>query len=224
MHPNPHPLIGAAIAAALVLSSCQDRPSEQRKRDDARAAELHTAQQKQLAVDGCKRHEASLRSKYTEQMAARDFQAAELTLAHCALTLDSQELRTLMHRAWLGRMWATATDRRAQGWERASAARALKAHAPASEPVLSRIEAEAMRQIKTETTKAEAKERARKRQSGVHIGMTADEVLASSWGKPERINQTTTALGTREQWVYGNGNYLYLEGSVLKSIQTSRDR
>ncbi|MEK3992643.1 hypothetical protein [Robertmurraya sp. FSL R5-0851] len=54
---------------------------------------------------------------------------------------------------------------------------------------------------------------------GVKIGMTKDEVLNSSWGKPDSINTTTSAYGSSEQWVYGNGNYLYFENEVLVTIQ-----
>lgn len=58
---------------------------------------------------------------------------------------------------------------------------------------------------------------------GVKIGMTADEVLKSNWGKPNHINRTTTAYGTEEQWVY-SGGYLYFDDyelgiMVLKTIQ-----
>jgi hypothetical protein len=54
---------------------------------------------------------------------------------------------------------------------------------------------------------------------GVIIGMTKDAVLKSSWGKPQKINTTTNSYGTREQWVYGNRNYLYFENDILVSIQ-----
>lgn len=54
---------------------------------------------------------------------------------------------------------------------------------------------------------------------GVAIGMTAAQVLASTWGKPKDINRTTRASGVHEQWVYGNGNYLYFENGVVTSIQ-----
>lgn len=52
------------------------------------------------------------------------------------------------------------------------------------------------------------------------IGMTKDQVInQTNWGRPYDINRTTTAAGTREQWVYGIGHYLYFEGSILKAIQ-----
>lgn len=53
------------------------------------------------------------------------------------------------------------------------------------------------------------------------IGMTIEEVLISSWGKPESINKTTTAYSVREQWVYPNYNYLYFNDGILISFQES---
>lgn len=49
------------------------------------------------------------------------------------------------------------------------------------------------------------------------IGMTREQVLASNWGKPNKINKAGTAPGAREQWVYSSG-YLYLEKGVLVAI------
>jgi hypothetical protein len=54
---------------------------------------------------------------------------------------------------------------------------------------------------------------------GVHIGMTKEQVINSSWEKPKKMNTTTSKFGTREQWVYGAGNYLYFENDILTSIQ-----
>lgn len=53
------------------------------------------------------------------------------------------------------------------------------------------------------------------------IGMTTEEAENSSWGKPESINNTTTAYSVREQWVYPNFNYLYFQDGILISFQTS---
>lgn len=39
----------------------------------------------------------------------------------------------------------------------------------------------------------------------------------------ERINQrmTTYSFGTREQWAYGNRQYLYFQNETLTSFQTN---
>lgn len=60
-----------------------------------------------------------------------------------------------------------------------------------------------------------------RRKQGVSVGMTKERVLQSSWGRPARVNRTTTVHGTREQWAYDRGNYLYFnEAGFLTSIQT----
>ena len=66
--------------------------------------------------------------------------------------------------------------------------------------------------------KAEA---ARKKREGVVIGMSPDDVLASAWGKPDKINRSTNKYGTSEQWVYRNRveGYLYFDNDVLTAIQ-----
>jgi len=50
------------------------------------------------------------------------------------------------------------------------------------------------------------------------IGMTSRQALMS-WGKPRRINETTTSGGKSEQWVYTNDRYLYFKNGVLTTIQ-----
>lgn len=70
-------------------------------------------------------------------------------------------------------------------------------------------------------TKDELKEivRASRSMKAPQIGMTADEVLASTWGSPEKVNKTTTINGVHEQWVYKNGRYVYLDDGIVTAIQ-----
>jgi hypothetical protein len=51
------------------------------------------------------------------------------------------------------------------------------------------------------------------------IGMTAEEVENSTWGKPTKINKTTYAWGTSEQWVYSGHRYIYLKNGTVTAIQ-----
>lgn len=53
---------------------------------------------------------------------------------------------------------------------------------------------------------------------GVAIGMTKEQVVASSWGRPQNINQSHGSFGTHEQWVY-TGGYLYFENGILSAVQ-----
>ena len=51
------------------------------------------------------------------------------------------------------------------------------------------------------------------------VGMTKSEARKSSWGEPQHVNTTMTAAGTTEQWVYGEGKFLYFKNGVLDSAQ-----
>lgn len=45
------------------------------------------------------------------------------------------------------------------------------------------------------------------------------QMCIESWGKPDRINKTTSKYSVSEQWVYDSGNYLYFENGKLVTIQ-----
>lgn len=51
------------------------------------------------------------------------------------------------------------------------------------------------------------------------IGMTSEEVIGSTWGKPNKINKTTYAWGVTEQWCYKDNKYVYLENGSVVAIQ-----
>ncbi len=51
------------------------------------------------------------------------------------------------------------------------------------------------------------------------IGMKKEEVLKSTWGKPDDKNITEFSWGTEEQWVYKGKGYIYLENGVVTAIQ-----
>lgn len=55
------------------------------------------------------------------------------------------------------------------------------------------------------------------------IGMTADAVL-DIWGKPDKVNRTTTGRGVKEQWVYQRiyGSYVYVDNGIVTAIQESK--
>lgn len=55
-----------------------------------------------------------------------------------------------------------------------------------------------------------------------YIGMTAEQVKESTWGKPSEINKTTNLYGVHEQWVYrgySKDRYIYLDDGIVTSIQ-----
>lgn len=55
------------------------------------------------------------------------------------------------------------------------------------------------------------------REKRIRIGM--DEAsLVKSWGKPQSINTHTSAQRERKQYVYGDGQYVYVTDGVISSI------
>lgn len=53
-------------------------------------------------------------------------------------------------------------------------------------------------------------------------GMVGSDVVITSWGKPIKINKTTTVYGVSEQWVYeihGTRKYVYLEDGIVTGVQ-----
>lgn len=51
------------------------------------------------------------------------------------------------------------------------------------------------------------------------IWMTEQQVMDSTWGKPQKINKTTTARNIHEQWCYPNCKYIYFDNGVVTGIQ-----
>lgn len=56
------------------------------------------------------------------------------------------------------------------------------------------------------------------------IGMSKEQTRDSDykqfdWGRPMRVNTTRTKAGQVEQWVFGDGRYLYFTNDVLTAIQ-----
>lgn len=51
------------------------------------------------------------------------------------------------------------------------------------------------------------------------IGMTPEQVKSSTWGKPRKVNKTTTASGVSEQWCYSDNRYIYFDDGIVTTIQ-----
>lgn len=84
---------------------------------------------------------------------------------------------------------------------------------------LQQVKSESDKRFKAQYGVDQPSDKKEVKKEGVRIGMTQDEVLNSTWGKPNKINKTTSKYGTSEQWVYGGNNYLYFENGILTTIQ-----
>ena len=48
--------------------------------------------------------------------------------------------------------------------------------------------------------------------------MTRDEVVRA-WGKPDRVDRSSSGAGVREQWAYENGSYVYFGNETVTSVE-----
>jgi hypothetical protein len=92
----------------------------------------------------------------------------------------------------------------------------LEAERQAEREGAAAAEAERRRTIRAMRWPEATKERVLNRR--IALGMTA-EMVRLAWGRPTDINRTTTARGTWEQWVYGDGAYVYLQNGVVTAFQ-----
>jgi hypothetical protein len=60
-----------------------------------------------------------------------------------------------------------------------------------------------------------------RRKGDPRVGMSAQQVEKTCWGKPDHVNRTTTAGVVSDQYVYGDDRYVYLRNGIVTSIQTS---
>lgn len=74
--------------------------------------------------------------------------------------------------------------------------------------------AEKQREADREVEKDRQKERASK----IYIG-DSDDKVTQLLGKPTKKNRTVTGNAVSEQWVYGNGRYVYIEDGIVTSWQ-----
>ncbi len=78
------------------------------------------------------------------------------------------------------------------------------------------------KQKELEIKQIEKEEKRLKKQQGVSIGMTKQDVLDSNWGKPTHKTTYSSEQGTTEIWqygTYGEQGALYFENNTLKMIQ-----
>lgn len=126
-----------------------------------------------------------------------------------ALSAQADQLATTLLRIEIN-------DRRESAPARRMAIEALVKRRPEEGQALQQLREQLDAQVERQ---AKQREREARRKEGVRIGMTAEDVLQSSWGKPSRVNRTTGANGESEQWVYPGQNYLYFERGRLVTIQ-----
>lgn len=209
--------VGILVLVGLVAGRIGlDAREEQRAAESERAAARARIEAHAKLVESALPDIAQARSRLAERKTAD----AEAIIAKYP-TVNSPEMKALREELVAAKNAETVAKAEAkflagdvEGASRSLAALLLDKH-PGAQSLYARMQPA----LERERQRVAAAERAVKKRQGVRLGMTQDDVLASSWGRPERVNRTITASGTSEQWVYGGHNYLYFENGVLTSIQ-----
>lgn len=159
----------------------------------------------------CAERKAQLVLDYKQLMTNKKFYDAAQSVRLCGQNLDDKELIQMTRAADAADLIA---DVDIGHIESAKSLKADYADILAKQP-----EAKAkVEKILSDVRKQDLKAKAEKKKLGVTIGMSKDDVLASSWGRPNSINRTTGTWGVHEQWCYGGHNYLFFENGVLTTI------
>lgn len=219
-------VLGVLVLLGVISTFVGKTPQESKPAgSDARG---HAVGEKAAAilrdqVEACSSAIEAQKAEYAKLMAAGKQWEAAGAIRGCANLLGDAALKDMVAKAEQQGLIASVNNAKAPPGERVSALERLSRDYPEkAEPYLKMLpplQAKADEALKAERKKQAAAEAARRKKEGVSIGMTKEEVLASSWGRPQSVNKTTYSFGVHEQWVYGDGNYLYFENGVLKTIQ-----
>lgn len=227
-------IVGAVVLTA-VLASIGGKGNEtvDPQRAGGLTVQTSTPEQRTLAqqaanaseqrtTDSCRADYENQKQSYAALVAAKKPWEAATSIRLCATTLKDPELLAMVSKAEVQAHVQELKSTKSTVRDKLQALELLTRDYPSEakpyesmRPALvARLEAD----TKAEDQRRMRAEAARKKKEGVSIGMTMDEVRASSWGKPKHVNRSTYSFGVHEQWVY-DGGYLYFKDGTLTSIQ-----
>ncbi len=198
-------LLIAAVGLAGYMLSNDEAPAPKSKAPTA-----------ETSAQRCARERPAQLETYRKEMAAGlPWQAANAVRACAGLASDA-DLARLTEEAEHADRVKTANNPNTSITDRLSAVEKLLETDNSAQ--LEKLRTDLTRkQQKIDADRAKA-DAAQRKKEGVRIGMTPDDVRASSWGKPERINRHTNAYGVTEQWVYPGGSYIYFRNGLIEGI------
>lgn len=208
-------LTSLTVIGGIVAHQLHEKGEKKAQADPQQQALQQQAETAQKAK--CERESEALWKKYAELTKAGHHGLAARVFAECFILAD-ERMAAAARDSEARHQLSIIKDPKAAPQSRVDALDVFVRDNPASaavvEPMRSKLTADATRARQV----AERAAAAEKRKMGVAIGMTEAEVLASSWGKPRKVNRTIRADLVREQWVY-DGGYLYFYNGILRTIQ-----
>lgn len=219
--------IGLGVAALFLLSlfiqpGTKNAPDDSAKETSEKDPEKSKSFLANQAVEeekiraSCQELREEKQKNYHKLIAERKFWDAAISIRSCANALDDSGLKKLVAEAEIRSHKSDIDNPKLSLRNKAKAIELLMRDYPDEGKKYETLRNKFLMQADAQDRFAEAK---RRKSEGVRIGMTKEEVVASSWGKPDYINRTIHRDSEREQWVYGHRNYLYFENGRLSTIQ-----
>jgi hypothetical protein len=209
-----------SFVALMAFGSWRASVDEERRLAGEAAAQARAAS---AATERCQSQRAELIATHARLASEGKHADAAAALSACAARLQDRELGDLMKASNVARLQAEVASSKETPHARLAALDQLRELSPEAASAFNKLGVELKAAAEAADRKmaaqAERQRLAKARKEGVRVGMTAKQVLESSWGKPESVNRTTTASSVNEQWVYGGGSYLYFDNGVLTAIQ-----
>lgn len=193
-------IIGVMVAYSLGSAALEKSAKEKADVATAAAAANAAAVRRSKEATDCSASIESRKSQYVKQLDAKKYWDAALALGDCPNILKDKTLIDMQLGARRLSFIETASDPKAPIDARLTAIGSLNAYYPADaaqfEKTRLALQAQADKASAADAKRVADAERKRRRSEGVNIGMTKEEALQSSWGKPESVNRTTNVHGT----------------------------
>jgi len=186
--------------------------------EQAAASAQRVAKGKQERLEKCRAELGQMTASYEDLYKQRRYFEAAGVLRDCADRTNEPAMKQAVRSAEIADLLVTIEDKQQSPRQRLKVMDKLRDDYPEAFKDRTALHAELIRLVTAQEAAEQRKEAVEKKKKGVSIGMSQEDVLASSWGKPRKINRSTYAWGTREQWVY-DGGYLYFTNGVLDAIQ-----
>lgn len=214
-----HLALAAAMVVALIAGfSGNLAPTTEPQA--ATAIATHAAPAQAPAKTPCDGN-ADLLTNYNNQLKLGKFIEAANSLKPCATSTQNKDLLALVKNAESAHLSAVATDESIDATARLIALKQLAVIDPDKAARFDLLAAKLPSLVSQQADQVRRADAERRKQHGPAVGMTKEQAMMSSWGKPDRVNTTTHSFGTSEQWIYNirRNGYLYFENNRLTTIQ-----
>jgi hypothetical protein len=212
-------VVGGVVVAIATCSGNADKPAQVRAPPpppDAKALAAAEAN-RNAVIAACQAEKPALIASANARL-DKDPGAVLRDLTPCWNALGDADLTSLRDKAAAKAHLDEALNKKNRIEVRFDALHKVQSYDPEEFKRHAQLLATLRKALDAERAAAARAEATRKRREGVRLGMTREDVLASSWGRPRKVNSTTNRYGTHEQWVY-DGGYLYFEDGILTSVQ-----